>query len=577
MKDVINQFIWGFQQHFRSSVGYEVKEILTQTGLQTNGKSKVMLVAIATREDLPYAICIEPEDGPLQSEDLAKINGRTQEILTSDPESRVFHTNARVHEFRTRQLFLRCRANAIGEAIEDSGKFEGLKFFVSNSAPVSGYDVHTCIGLPCDTLGSVPSFNNPKKNDYHGRHTEESLVQAIINSCLFRADKALYLPNPGEGLQVLGDRTDIVRGSAERFIQGVNSVLSPSFTDLFSLANEIATLTYERSGASGNLVITEPDNLTNKLKFRFQNPVRLSETRSVRKILELTDETSALLADGEYVYGLGDCNSAPDVAEITIEGSARWSLSIDNTTLMRVTHEHATLPQQILDKEIFADIAERVLGEVEIDRVWDIFQCALGKKHGTTIVVSGDPEAEVKRLANEALAIKPDYLHREDVARLGRVDGAIILGTDGRCYAFGVILDGQATSSGDRSRGARFNSSVRYQQTSQIGTLVIVISDDGTVDLIPTLMPRVRRQDVEESVVAFCEYSGIEDNDGEEWARRLRLVEGCRFYLNQGQCDRVNEAHDKEMESRRALGGLTIVGYHMQPDPNMDNSYFWND
>ena len=61
--------------------------------------------------------------------------------------------------------------------------------------------------------------------------------------------------------------------------------------------------------------------------------------------------------------------------------------------------------------------------------------------------------------------------------------------------------------------------------------MVIVISDDGTVDLIPTLKSRVSRQEVEDAVREFCEYSGIEGNDGEEWARRNRRVEVLSFIL----------------------------------------------
>ena len=75
---------------------------------------------------------------------------------------------------------------------------------------------------------------------------------------------------------------------------------------------------------------------------------------------------------------------------------------------------------------------------------------------------------------------------------------------------------------------------MRYQQTfKEIGTMVIVISDDGTVDLIPNLMPRVWPQQVEDAVQAFCEYSENEEDDGEEWVRRNEQVALFRFYLNQ--------------------------------------------
>ena len=575
MPKVIDQFMWAFQHSFRRSVEYKIQEALSHIGLQTHGKAKVLLIGLATKDDLLHDICIEPEDGPLVVDDLRQIEKRTAEIIEADPESGTFHTNRRLHEQRRRGLFLRSRAHAIADAIQESGKFEGLSFLVSNSAPLAGYDVHTCVGIPSDALQSVPRFNNPKKDDYHGRHIEESFVQAIINTCLGRATRALYLPYPGEGFIALGDRIDIVRDSATRFVDGVTSALAPHPNDLFRRASEVASLTYERSGAKGHLVITDPDNLANKLKVTFQNSVGLHETRSVRKLLELTDETNALLTDGQTIYGLGECISAPDVAKIVIEEHAKWSLSINDTVLMRVAYEHATLPKQILDKELFRDVAQRTVSAVEVERIWDIFQCALDNDQGTTIVVSEDPVSEIERLGQEALAIKPEYLDRSDVARLGCIDGAIILGPDGRCYAFGVILDGLANSSGDRARGARFNSSVRYQRTVGIGTMVIVISDDSTVDLIPTLMPRVSRQEVEDAVREFCEYSEIEGNDGEEWARRNRRVEELSFYFNKEQCNRVNEAYEKEMDSRLESGGIKMYR-ELKPDPDMDDSYFWD-
>ena len=578
MTITINQFMWAFQPHFRLHVEYEIRKILSEIGLQTDSKARVFLVGLAKKNGLAHNICIEPENGPLVTDDLRAIESRTEEILSSDPESEMFDSDPRLHKARRRSLLLHSRASALAEAIEASGKYEGLTFFVSRSAPIRDYDVHTCLGIPSEVLESVPRFNNPKRNDYLGRHIEESFVQAIVHTCLTRADKALYLPDPGDSFfEILGSRVDIIRSSAERFVRGITSSLTPQHSDLFEFASDFSSLTYERSGAKGHLAVTHPDNLANKLKVSFENPVSLSEARTVRKILELTDDSTCLLADSGYVYGLGECNSAPDVARISIEGHARWSISIDGTALMRVNYEHAALPQQILDKDVFTDVAKRTVDAVEVDRIWEIVQCALQDDHGTTIVVSKNPTAEINRLAQQSLPIKAEYLEHSDVARLGRVDGAIMLGPDGRCHAFGVILDGLSTSSGDRARGARFNSSVRYQQTSEIGAMVVVISDDGTVDLIPHLMPRVWRHEVEYAVQAFCEYSDIEYNKGREWSERWDRVKGYQFYLNEEQCSRVNESYEREMDSREESGAFRLINNHrLQPHPEMNESYFWD-
>ena len=576
MTITIDQFMWGFQHTFRRMVQFEMRRVLSHIRLQVNNRVEVLLIGFATQGGLQNHICIEPEIGPIVLNDLISVDERTQEILRADPDSRMVNTNSRVHEARKRSLFLRSRAKALAEAIEMSGKFEGLSFFVSCSAPIKGYDVHTCVGIPSDAFESVPSFNNLRKDEHYGRYIEVSFVQTVVNTCLENADRSLYLPHPGEGPGVLGNITDIVRSSAERLLNGISYSLTPWSTDLFGIANAFSSMPYERSGAKGQLVVTQHENLTNKLKVEFQDPVGLNETRSVRKLLELSGDSTYLLADSISIYGLGESNSAPDVAKITIEGHAQWSISIDDITLLRVNYGHAALPRQILDKDYFKDVAERTVGAVEVERIWRIVQAALEDDHGTTIVVSKDPTTELARLSQQALPIKPEYLEPRDIARLGRVDGATFLGPDGRCYAFGVILDGLATSSGDRARGARFNSSVRYQQTfKETGTIVIVISDDGTVDLIPNLLPRISRQEVEEAVQAFCEYSGLKDARGEEWVRRNERIESLQFYLNKEQCGRVNESYDMEMELRLKSGGTSFPRKHLRPNPEMNDSYFF--
>ena len=191
-------------------------------------------------------------------------------------------------------------------------------------------------------------------------------------------------------------------------------------------------------------------------------------------------------------------------------------------------------------------------------------------------MVSKDPEAETTRLSGEGMPIEPDYLDAQDVVRLGSVDGAVIIGPDGRCYAFGVILDGAADEKGDRARGSRFNSAVRYLNAGKVKSMIVVISDDGTIDLLPQMMRRVYRGEVARSVDAFCEYCQSPPIDGEEFAKLYEKVKSLEFYLNDEQCSRVNHNHEQEMERRLESGGTRILGRSLKPDPRMDDSYFWD-
>ena len=578
----IDQFMWGYQPYFRISVQRQVNRILASIGLLPNSdeKATVLLVGFAARDGLRHAICVEPEYGPLTQDDLGSVEGRTTNLMQVETQSQVFHGNPSFQASQQRGLFLRSRARAISEAIQHSGKFQEATFVVSSSTEIGGYDVHTCIGLPVSIMERVSRFNNPMRGDILHGDIEESFAQATFNTLLQRCDRALHFPDPGVEWQLLGSPDDVIRTTAERFLNGVGRALNPPGLqpDLFPVVNSFSSQTYERIGARGYLAITKPDNLTNKLRVAFQSPISLTEIRAVRKALELTDENGVLLSDGISIFGIGQCGPAPDVARIVVEGHAKWSLSIDNTTLMRVDHEHASLPRQLLDKSFVKDIVERTVGNVEFERIWEVIQSAIDSGHGTTIVVSADAKGEADRLSQQGVPIKPDYLNLEDARRLGRVDGAVILGSDGRCYAFGVILDGLATSSsGDRARGSRFNSSVRYQQSSSPKAVVIVISDDGTVDVVPSLMRRVRREAVEEAVQLYCESSGIEGSIPELWARLDDIVKDYAFYLNQDQCDRVNQAYEAEWDLRFKHRGIRATRNPLVPNPDMDDTYFLTD
>ena len=137
-----------------------------------------------------------------------------------------------------------------------------------------------------------------------------------------------------------------------------------------------------------------------------------------------------------------------------------------------------------------------------------------------------------------------------------------------------MILDGTATGQGDPARGSRFNSAVRYQKTVPDDALLVVISDDGTADLIPDLKPKVQRDEVEEAVHAFCETCETHPVDGEQFGRTYRQVENLAFYLNDDQCQRVNQAYENEMRRRLEDGGIAAHRPPLRPHPEMDESYF---
>ena len=281
------------------------------------------------------------------------------------------------------------------------------------------------LGVPAAELDSLPALDDTIVEDvYVGR----SLQHQVIAEYLQRADRALYLPDAGSALFTVGTAEDVVKAAATKLTEGAEWRAMQWQSDLFSRVNAFASLSYERAGAEGHLVIAPYKEAADRLFVRFQHPVPLRQARSMRKLLELSDNSTSVFVGHKGAYGLGSHSSAAGGVEISITGHAEWELSINGSALLRVTYGHAALPRPLLRFDDFSDTAERILGTVKLSCIWAIVQAARGSGHGTALVVSGDPEREAARLGGEAVAIDPAFLEPAEVVRLSRVDGAILLG-----------------------------------------------------------------------------------------------------------------------------------------------------
>ena len=128
MTKTIDQFMWPLQYYFRVFVQDDFKAILSRIGFQTHDTVTVLLIGLATKEDLRHAICIEPRDGPLDADDLKSVEEKTVSILEADPRASIIISHPRLHDRQQNALFLNCRAKAIAEAIEESEKLKGSAF-----------------------------------------------------------------------------------------------------------------------------------------------------------------------------------------------------------------------------------------------------------------------------------------------------------------------------------------------------------------------------------------------------------------------------------------------------------------
>jgi hypothetical protein len=269
---------------------------------------------------------------------------------------------------------------------------------------------------------------------------------------------------------------------------------------------------------------------------------------------------------------------------LRVIGRGSWELEHAGTPLMTVTDGQASVPRERLARSTFDDVVSRLFGdEGDIERLWDLAVAASRQAHGTMLVVHEDAGAEARRLSPPAMRVSPSPLTDSTLLAVSAIDGAIIVDPAGECHAVGAILDGRATpGSGDASRGARYNSAHRYLAEAGSGCLIIIVSEDGMLNLIPDLPRRVHRSYVERVLVEVESLSSQEPVDFEAFHKREDHLRALAFYLTAEQCARANDARERverfresSFTSHGGLGGITRIGYaQFEPNPQLDSSFF---
>ncbi len=354
-------------------------------------------------------------------------------------------------------------------------------------------DQAVAVGADVDHLGQVPSMAPGEA---------ASLVHVALSRLVVIGAAALQNPEAIAALNTSAfDPEEVARVAARGLLARAASSAGLPADQLFTALNRVSALPLEGGPARGNLVLATGDGDGVEVQVRLASPVPLSDARTLRKLLEVSGAQSlALLTDGRDVFGLGAEPGAAEAVErqltrIDIVGTGCWEVRHQHRRILRVEFGVPMLPRLRLDRATFSTTARQVLGDAvegHVDYLWSVVE-ALARQvgHGTTLVVTTAAGQESARLASESLGIDPVRLDPAALVQLARIDGAVVLDAEGRCHSFGAILDGRATTGGDRSRGARFNSAVRYQASAEVATMIVLLSEDRLVDLIPKVTPAV--------------------------------------------------------------------------------------
>lgn len=502
MTKTSTQIMWGYQRPFRIWMQGRAEELFGNLDDRLNPTLFLVGMRDESNNTSRFTTCVESEDEFwVHSRDFNDVREISRKLVGQYPESQMRHSHPLAQEGENRALQGRSIRDAIKKIVDAHQKRPvNRRFFVTYPAQVGNFLVCAVLSLKDDIVRSYSELvrNTVPIHEHRTYTVPVSFLDAFAQQFLRQLEEELQKPEPSPPDSINGE--ELLRRAGDKMAQGVVWRLSEEpFThghDLFRKCSTISSLHYERSTGSGRILLASRNHHAIRRVVTFETPIKLSNYRAARKILELAFDDISLHCDSNLIYGIARIDSydssKEDLFEVRIIDDHYWELRHKGCALMTVRHGLPSLPKLEFDEKRFRGKVKQVfegVSDLATELLLSLVKEAREESHGTLLVISTAAADEARRLASQGTPITPCQLTPELLRHLTPIDGALILDPSGRCHAVGAILDGQASMNGDPGRGARYNSAIRYVEYSsgEVGCLAAVVSEDGGVDFVPSL------------------------------------------------------------------------------------------
>jgi hypothetical protein len=482
--------IWPYQHRFQRAAQIMAEGIFDD--LDAELQPHVILIGIPLEGGA--AVCLEPESCGLPAEAFTGVVARGHYLRRTESENwpvregDTAEIQRRRHEFKGIKM-------AVQEVLDELTPRNGARrSFAGWPVLIGDFFVVTVLQVRRKALRHHPALK-PHRYYTDGRPLASSLIEAAIVRFNEECVKALTEPEPGSGLLTRPRDTDEVVRAAGKFLMDTPAQalgLDPAGAKLFNVLNTVSSLRYEGTAGVGQIVLARRGHPNVQEIFALTCPTPLSDYRAVRKLLQMSTPDVSLLADGENVYALGRTlgqydATREDLFVISFLHHYVWELRHDGQVLVRAAYGQPNLPHSRLSRSEFRRGLRATFGVSEpekVERLWDVLLEASRQQKGTLVVITTEALAEADRLKLQCTLIEPVPLTPLITRLVTAIDGAVLIDPEAYCYSIGVILDGKASGRGSSTRGARYNSALRYVESSPYPCMAIVVSEDGLVDIL---------------------------------------------------------------------------------------------
>ena len=583
--------MWKHQRHFRAAAKYFADRVFKP--LDQLFDPQLFLVGILTDHNAErFPACVEPEkDFWIDAERFNGVLALAQSLIPAYPETGKLQSRPLAQERQDKALFYRSIRDAIKKTIEsESPAGSGLRYSVSLPARLEGYLVCTVLGLQDNVIDEYYELKRPvvRVHKYRDAEVAVSLVAAAASEFLERMRQELQKPDPGLG-ELAIDPEDLIRAAGRSLCRHTVARIDRSriegMDDLFNACSTISSLGYEKSVAAGRMVLCRKNHPSLMPQISLLKPEKLSRYRAARKLFQLASGYLSLHSDSEELFGLVSLReydeSQEDLFEMHVLGHQHWELNHAGKTLMKVRYGVPSLPRLSFDEaKLRSDLARifRSITRDDISRLVKLIRAAEDASHGALLIIDENSAAEAHRLRKQGMSVHACLLTPDLLRRLITVDGAILLSPDGMCHGFATILDGMATESGDPSRGARYNSALRFVESAW-PCLAVVVSEDGGIDFIPNLPPAVQRSAIDKAIAEIKELRGVNPISRARYDRVLDFLDERRFYLRKEDCDTINSVIEfvEAALRKQEKAEVWIIRQKFVPNPHLDEELFYQE